>query len=218
MHFEALVEDRSGAKVVELFLEKILGPNGRDHSFTIHPYRGLGHLPKAMKSATKPSQRILLDQLPRLLRGYGRSLKEDQVVLVVVDLDDRDCLVFKRELVGILDHCNPKPSTLIRIAIEEIEAWLLGDQEAIKQAYPKAKENILRQYVQDDICGTWEKLADALHRGGSSGLKKHGYPIIGAAKYEWAKKIVPFCNVEENQSKSFQVFRDGVLRLAGSKD
>jgi hypothetical protein len=122
---------------------------------------------------------------------------------------------FKCQLLGILEKSKPSPKTLFRIAIEEIEAWLLGDQDAVKKAYPRAKKSALKQYEQDAICGTWEKLADAVYPGGSSKLKKLGYPDIGMAKREWAEKIVPFCNIDNNQSKSFQVFRDGVKRLAG---
>jgi hypothetical protein len=218
MHFEALVEDQSGARVVELFLEKILGPNGKDHSYTIHEYKGLGRLPKNLRDVKKPFQRILLDRLPALLRGYGRSLQPDQCVLVVVDLDDRDCMEFKGQLLGILESFEPRPRTLFRIAIEEIEAWLLGDQDAVKKAYPKAREIALRQYQQDAICGTWEKLADAVYPGGFQKLGKLGYPVVGAMKREWAERIVPLCNIDKNQSKSFQVFRDGVLRLAGIKE
>ena len=44
-----------------------------------------------------PEKRILLDQLPRLLRGYGKSLPDSCAVVVVVDLDKRDCMEFKRE-------------------------------------------------------------------------------------------------------------------------
>lgn len=215
MHFEALVEDQSGARVVELFLEKILGPNGQNHSFRIIPYKGLGQLPKNLRDVKKPRHRILLKYLPVLLNGYGKSLPPDQCVLVVVDLDDRDCMGFKCQLLGILEKSKPSPKTLFRIAIEEIEAWLLGDQDAVKKAYPRAKNSALKQYEQDAICGTWEKLADAVYPGGASKLKKLGYPDIGMAKREWAEKIVPFCNIDNNQSKSFQVFRDGVKRLAG---
>ncbi len=37
--------------------------------------KGLGHFPKNLKGVTNPSQRILLDRLPRILRGYGRSFQ-----------------------------------------------------------------------------------------------------------------------------------------------
>ncbi len=36
------------------------------------------------------------------------------------------------------------------------------------------------------------------------------------AKCEWAGRIAPHMDVNGNRSKSFQVFRDGVRRLAGT--
>jgi len=130
-------------------------------------------------------------------------------------LDDKDCRVFKQELLDILNSCNPQPTTLFRIAIEEGEAWLLGDCVAIKAAYPHVRNQILNTYVQDSICGTWEKLADAVYPGGSQKLKQLGWPHTGQAKCEWAKNIAPRLDVEVNKSKSFQVFRDGLRNLAG---
>ena len=115
----------------------------------------------------------------------------------------------------MLNSCNPRPKTLFRIAIEEGEAWLLGDRAAVKLAYPNAREGILNGYVQDSICGTWEALADAVHPGGSSPLKSVGYPVAGVAKCDWAREIAPHMDIKSNKSKSFQVFRDGVKSLAG---
>ena len=110
---------------------------------------------------------------------------------------------------------TPRPRTLFRIAIEECEAWLLGDCNAVKAAYPKARGSVLGGYVQDSICGTWEVLADAVYPGGSARLKRIGYPETGAAKSDWALNIAPHMDVDQNQSKSFQVFRDGIRKLAG---
>ena len=162
MHFEVLVEDQSGSIALECLLEKILGANGAAHTWKLRPYRGLGHIPKNLHSVTDPKKRLLLNQLPRLLRGYGRSLPQSAAVVVVVDADDRDCGAFKQELLAVLEACTPRPRTLFRIAIEESEAWLLGDRAAVKQAYPDAKDSVLKRYEQDSICGTWEVLADAV--------------------------------------------------------
>ncbi|GBE35483.1 hypothetical protein BMS3Bbin06_02024 [bacterium BMS3Bbin06] len=216
MHFEILVEDASGKIALESILEKILGPNGQDHTYKIISYKGIGRIPKGLRRTTDPRKRILLDRLPKLLRGYGKSLQDFPVaVVVVVDLDNKDCLVFKQEMLDILNACNPQPTTLFRIAIEEGEAWFLGDSTAVKAAYPHAKEQVLNAYMQDSICGTWEKLADAVYPGGSQKLKQLGWPHTGQAKSEWANKIAPFLDVESNQSRSFQVFRDGIRSLAG---
>ena len=224
MHFEVLVEDRSGSIAVELFLEKILGNDPSIHSWRIRAYSGIGRLPKDLRSTggTDKKKRLLLNRLPQLLRGHGKSLQDNSAVIVVVDLDTKNCLAFKQELLDKLAECNPLthlylPRTLFRIAIEESEAWLLGDRNAVKSAYPKARDSVLNDYKQDSICGTWEVLADAVHPEGSKlqGLKKVGYPEVGIAKCDWARAIAPHINVDQNQSKSFQVFRDGIRKLAG---
>ena len=150
------------------------------------------------------------------MRGLGRSLDEStSVVVVVVDLDDDDCLKFKQDLLNVLNACDPRPRTLFRIAIEESEAWLLGDRAAVKAAYPNARDAVLNAYAQDSIFGTWEVLADAVYQGGSAKLKQLGFPADGEAKCEWARNIAPRMDVDRNQSRSFLVFRDGVRNLAG---
>ncbi|HED04305.1 MAG TPA: DUF4276 family protein [Candidatus Fraserbacteria bacterium] len=216
MHFEILVEDASGKIALGSILKKILGQNSQDHTYRIIAYKGIGRIPRDLRGTTDPRKRILLDRLPKLLRGYGKSLKNSSAaVVVVVDLDDKDCLVFKQEMLDILNTCNPQPTTLFRIAIEEGEAWLLGDRNAVKAAYPRAKEQVLHTYGQDSICGTWEKLADAIYTGGSQKLERLGWPHTGQAKCEWASNIAPHLDVDRNQSRSFQAFRDGIRNLAG---
>ena len=216
MHFEVLVEDRSAKIGLRFVLEKILGRNGLAHSWSLRAFRGIGRIPKDLHTEPDPGKKELLDHLPKLLRGYGRSQQTEQAcVVVVVDLDDKDCTAFKRELVGVLNACTPQPQTLFRIAIEEFEAWLLGDRAAVTAAYPHARDGILHSYEQDSICGTWEVLADAVHTGGATRLRQRGYPIAGRAKCVWAERIAPRMNVDSNESPSFQVFRDGVRNLAG---
>lgn len=58
------------------------------------------------------------------------------------------------------------------IAVEEMEAWLMGDREALLCAYPKAKESVLKEYKQDSICGTWEVLANAVYKCGLKKMKR----------------------------------------------
>ena len=215
MHFEILVEDKSGKIVLEAIADRILESVGADHTHRILSYKGIGHIPRGLTGTTDPRSRILLDRLPGILGGYGKSLRSyPAAVVVIVDLDDKDCRVFKQAMSDVLDACDPKPTTLFRIAIEEIEAWLLGDRAAVKAAYPRAREQVLDDYAQDSICGTWEKLADAIHPGGSQKLKRLGYPHVGRVKCEWAGKIARHLDPERNLSRSFQVFRDEMRALA----
>ena len=216
MHFEILVEDASGSILLEKVLPRILGDTEATTSFRIHAYKGIGHIPKGLRARTDANKRILLDQLPRLLRGYGRSLQhQNAAVVVVVDQDRQRCEDLLAEMSRVLRACRPGPTTLFRIAIEEMEAWLLGDRNALEAAYPKAKSRVLNGYVQDSVCGTWELLADAVHPGGAKALKKLGYPRVGQTKCEWAERIAPNVDVDGNASRSFQKFRDGIRRLAG---
>ena len=87
MHFEILVEDASGKIVLESIMEKILSPSGEEHTYKIFSYKGIGRIPKDLIGTTDPQKRILLDRLPRLLRGYGKSLQNlTAAVVVVLDL------------------------------------------------------------------------------------------------------------------------------------
>lgn len=216
MHFEILVEDKSGKKVLEIVVAKILGDG---HTYRIIAYKGIGRVPSNLKKISDPNKRILLDQLPRLLRGYGKThsnYRDDYsaVVLVVCDLDDKCMKSFRAELLGVLNSCNPAPNTHFCIAIEEGEAWLLGDFAAIKAAYATAKQGVLTEYVNDAICNTWEKLADAIYPGGASKLKRKGWQAVGVEKYHWAEQIAPHMDVENNLSPSFIYFRDKLRVLA----
>ena len=138
MHFEVLVEDKSGSIALDFILEKILGVNHTEHSWRLHPYKGIGHIPRNLHRQPDPGTQMLLNNLPALLRGYGCSLGPQSSVVVVVDLDRKNCMQFKRQLLDVLEACHPRPNTLFRIAIEESEAWLLGDAKAVTEAYPMA--------------------------------------------------------------------------------
>lgn len=212
MHLEILVEDSSGEKLLKTLLPAIIGPEGDPHTWNLRAYKGIGRLPAGLKASSDPSKRILLDQLPRLLRGFGKTPGIDAVV-VVMDTDRRDCREFLAELQTMAAECKPSPRTLFRLAIEETEAWYFGDRAALIAAYPKAKAEVLGRYVQDSLCDTWETLADAIYPGGIKVIRKVGWPLPGEVKHEWAERIGPKMDVEANVSPSFCKLRDGLRRL-----
>ena len=212
MHIEILVEDSSGEKLLSAVLPKLLGEQGDLHTWRVHAYRGIGRIPKNLKTSADPAKRILLDQLPRLLQGYGKTPGIDAVV-VVLDTDKHNCVEFLAELKALAAGCNPAPKTLFRLAIEEVEAWYLGDRSALDSAYPRAKADVLSRYVQDSACNTWELLADAVYPGGSAVIKKAGWPLPGQIKHEWAERIGPLLDPDRNASPSFGKLRDGLRRL-----
>jgi len=220
MHFEILVEDQSGKKAIDILVPKIIGC---DHTFNVHSYKGIGRIPKNLGSNADARKRILLDQLPRLLRGYGQAFANypadySAAVILVCDLDDKCLKSFRQELFNILNTCNPRPETRFCIAIEEGEAWFLGDIAAVKLAYPMAKDTVLSTYANDSICGTWERLADAVYNGGSAALSAKGWQAVGAEKSQWSENISPHMNIEINASPSFIYFRDKLLELAKAQD
>lgn len=208
MNFEFLVEDQSGKEMLEIIVPKIVDTSC--NSYRIIRYKGIGSIPKGLTTAQDASKRALLSQLPRLLSGYGKTYQFNQsenAIIIVCDLDNKDKSSFLNELNRVLDACDPAPQTKFCLAIEEGEAWLLGDIKAIKKAFPKAKEHILRNYKNDSICGTWELLADAIYSGGSVKLKKLGFVETGLQKTIWAKSICPNMDVNNNKSPSFNEFK-----------
>jgi hypothetical protein len=216
MHFEILVEDISGKTALEILIPKIISTE--QHTFNIHSYKGIGHkVPKDLKSTSDAKKRILLDLLPKIVQGWGKTLSDSPdysfVLIVICDLDNRCLSTFRRELLDLVDKCNPKPKTQFCIAIEEGEAWYLGDLAAVREAYPRAKEAVLNSYTNDSICGTWEKLADAVFSGGKQKLSKQGWQEVGKEKSNWANNIAPHMDVDNNLSPSFCYFRDKLRGL-----
>lgn len=212
MHIEVLVEDSSGARLLALLLPQLLGPHGEAHTWRVHAYKGIGRIPPGLNAQSDPAKRILLDQLKPVLRGYGRSPGIDAVV-VVLDSDKRDCATFLKELKAVAGASAPGLKTMFRLAIEEMEAWYLGDRAALLHAYPRARRSVLDSYDQDSACDTWELLADAVYPGGAAAVKKLRWPIPGQLKHEWAGSIGRFMTLDQNVSPSFRKFRDGLRRL-----
>ena len=209
MHFSIYVEDSSGKRMLETLVPSIIGAN---HTSKIYPYKGIGPIPKSMRNPKDASKRILLDNIVKILSGTGKTQAGrpyfQEVIIIVCDLDDRCLHDFRNELLRILAQCHPKPNAFFCIAVEEGEAWMLGDVAAIRKAYPSMNENALKSYQQDSICGTWEKLADITRID----FKKKKL-IPGNMKHEWAEKIPQHMDVENNQSPSFCYFRDKLRSL-----
>lgn len=208
MHFEILVEDQSGKVLLDAVVQSLILNR---HTFKVHAYKGIGRIPKDLLGKADPAKRILLNLLPKLLQGYGKVFSSyprnfPACVIVVCDLDNKCQKEFRSQLQDTLKQCNPMPDARFCFAIEEGEAWLLGDPEAVKMAYPRAKEAILAAYEYDAICGTWETLADAVFPGGSRTLAAKGWRAVGEEKSAWAKNITPHMNLLNNRSPSFAYF------------
>jgi hypothetical protein len=213
VHFVFHTEDQSGEKSMNIILPKILGDRA---TYKVHPYKGMGKLPKGLRPKTDANKRVLLDRLPKILQGHGRN-PNCGIIVIICDLDTRNKEQFYNELNDVLNSCNPKPEAYFCLAVEEFEAWYLGDFPAIQKAYPNAKKDVLSKYVNDSICGTWEVLADAIYKGGSKALKDKGRQAIGEQKSIWAKEISPHMDISNNKSPSFVEMHSKLNEVMNSK-
>lgn len=95
-----------------------------------------------------------------------------------------------------------------RVAIEELEAWFLGDQEAVLASYPGVRPyRDKAAYRNPDAVtgGTWEALERLLQRA--------GHYQASLAKVDCAVKVAAHFVPSRNRSGSFREFADGVSVL-----
>lgn len=207
MYFQFLVEDYSSGVLIELLMEKITA-NFPTVTYKCKSFKGLGGLKK--KNTVKETKTgKLLNDLATYLKGFNKSLQNiPAAIIVVLDNDQNDPDVFLTELQGIAELNQITLDHVFCIAVEEVEAWLLGDRAALTAAYPSARSQVLNSYVQDSICGTWEVLADAVYPGGLAKFRKDcpTYMERGAYKSEWARRIGTHMGLAGNASPSFRHF------------
>jgi Domain of unknown function (DUF4276) len=138
--------------------------------------------------------------LPRKLRAWR---KPETKFLVVRDQDAADCKVVKARLLEIA-AATGHAETVVRIACRELEAWILGDLEAVAHAFDKPRIAQLaskRKYRNPD------RLASP-----SNEL----FRLLGKySKIAGAREVGAHIDVSRNRSRSFQTFIAAVQRLAG---
>ena len=195
MHLEVLVEEPSAKVALDLLLPKILGV---EHSFAVHDFQ---------------CKNELQQQVPNRLRAYAARFGNDETtadwrVVILLDQDGADCRELKKSLWKHVRQARLNDRVLIRVVIEELEAWYFGDVEALRAAYPRVPATLSRQarYRNPDAIrgGTWEAL-DHL-------LKKSGYRS-GLQKITTASLVASGMDPGRNRSHSFQAFRQGILKL-----
>lgn len=200
MHLEFLLEEPSAEAFLAGFLPRTM-PEGA--TWTLIQFQGKGDL---------------LANLERRLNGYRHWLPIDGRIVVLVDEDRQDCVKLKGQLEAAAKAAGfvtksaagkRRFQILNRIAIEELEAWFLGDIEAIRAAYPRVSASLAsRENFRDPDAiagGTWEALERELQRA--------GYFPGGLGKIEFARKMAEHVEPGRNQSRSFQVFIDGLRDL-----
>jgi hypothetical protein len=172
----------------------------------------------------EPSMRVFLnDLLPRLVPGLPflcvshegkqdleqsiprklRAWREPGVYFVVVrDNDGGDCHSIKARLVELCRKSG-RGDTLVRIACQELEAWYIGQPEALAAAYsmPRIAELCRKAGYRapDSIAQPAKRLAKL---------------IPEFQKVSGARLMSALLSEENNRSPSFRAFISGVRRLA----
>lgn len=206
MHFQFLIEDYSGQVLVEKDMQKL--SEEAKFTYDIKSFKGIGGFKGNCHVKDIKTNKLLTD-LPLFLKAFDKSLKGiEACVIVVLDNDTRDTHQFEQELELQAQKAQISIDHVFCIAVEEMEAWLLGDEKALFSAYPLARDSKYREYVQDSICGTWEILADIVYQGGFKKFKKEcpTYREVGRYKAEWAERIGDYLDLSNNRSSSFQYF------------
>ena len=200
MHIELFLEEPSAEAFLKEVMPKIVPP---ETSWQAIVFQGKANL---------------LANLESRLKGYKSWLPPDWRIVVLVDEDREDCRQLKRRLemiamrVGLptKEAAGGSPFVVMnRIAVEELEAWLFGDPQALNSAYPRVSASIgtkAKYRNPDEITGgTWEALERVMQRA--------GYYQGGLAKIEVARNVARHMDIERNSSASFQCFVRGIASL-----
>ncbi len=202
MRVEFLLEEESAEAALKLLLPNLL-PAHYIPRFRV--FEGCGDL---------------LHQLTDLLRGYRKRLTQPgQQDLRIVVLVDADGIAARRlaemeaaaATAGLLTYARAQAGqvfyVLNALAVQELEAWFLGDRAAIQAAYPRVHPPHFKGLPSepDTIADTWETLWRVLQKG--------GYYPAGKAKVEWAETITPHLDPARNNSASFLYFCQSLAQL-----
>lgn len=131
-----------------------------------------------------------------------RSWREPGVRFVILmDADQGDCVEIKRRLVQMCADAG-RPDTLVRIVCQELEAWYLGEPDALADAFGN------------------ERLRGIGRRArfrNPDGVQKPSEAVVELApdfrKGTGARTMAAFLSRERNASRSFQVLMSGLDRI-----
>jgi hypothetical protein len=159
----------------------------------------------------------LLAKLPGQLKAMIKWIPDHFRIVVLLDEDRQDCAALKKTLermshdagLGTLSAPGKCARVANRIAVEELEAWMLGDPEALRAAFPKLSatfEKAASLRNPDAVKGgTWEALERL--------LQKSGYYLGGLAKVDCARSVASHIDPDRNVSPSFKIFHRALHRL-----
>ena len=189
MIVEFLLEEPSMVNYLEQILPKIL-PEGfvLNENCFLRPHNGKSDL---------------LKSIPQKVKAFSKLTHEAYRIVIVHDQDSNDCKHLKQKLATLCIQNGDCP-TLIRIACRELEAWYLGDMDAIQKVYPSFKADQHRnkaKFRDPDTCNPSEELKKLIPNF------QKGYA---------SKEISKYISIENNRSASFGHFVSGLKRFLSS--
>jgi Domain of unknown function (DUF4276) len=202
MSIRFLVEGKSEQAFLELWCAKIPGlPEVR-----VFVHEGRGELPSDVDAKPGSRNRSLLHQLPAKLRSFEQTCTKSDAVVVLIDLDNDDLETLRSSIENLAEKVAPSTNVRVCFAVEELEAFYLGDLAAIKRAYPNADHARARNHTPDEICGTWELFGSIIDddRGDKVGWAK----VMGKSVTVHASK---------SRSPSFKDFAECVSTFVPQK-
>jgi hypothetical protein len=162
----------------------------------------------------------LLGQLPQLLPAYRRRMAQaGQENLRLVVLLDADAIGPRRlaqleqqaAAAGLSTYAGAPADAPFQVVncltVQELEAWFLGDEAAVRTAYPALKSaHFNRVGLDPDVL---PKPSETLWHI----LKQGRYYLSGKVKTEWATSIAPHLDPARNTSPSFHYFCQALAAL-----
>ena len=187
MQFVVMTEEPSMEECLKELLPKLL-PDDWAKSIII-PHEGKSDLEKS---------------IPRKLKVFRSDSYWQYRFVVIRDQDSGNCHTVKENLVSLCEEAGVTDA-LIRIACHELEAWFLGDLQAVECGLGiknLACHQDKRKYRNPDHLGSPSAELDRL--------------VKGYRKIEGARKIAPYLDLKLNKSRSFNAFISGINKVIRS--
>lgn len=139
--------------------------------------------------------------IPRKLRAW----REPGVRFAIIrDKDAEDCVELKKRLVGLCSDSG-RPEALVRIACQELEAWYLGEPEALAEAFENESLRALGGKARFRDPDSVVQPARAL-----------GEVLPEFQKVSGARLLSMRLSRDRNRSRSFQTLLKGIEREAAA--
>jgi len=124
-----MVEDQSGEILVNAVMKKYRAEAPIVAiDYGIKSYKGIGKFKRGSNAINIKSEQ-LLNELPKRIRAFHFALcdRANVSLFIIVDNDNRPTDDFSKQLESAVRDNNITIDRVFCIAVEEMEAWLLGD-------------------------------------------------------------------------------------------